>query len=275
MSNKLNKNLSVISLDFLKGFGHLDLNILNFLALEKFGCGEKFIQMIKVCYNNIQSKIKINGLLSDPFTIMRGVHQGRPLPMLLYIIAVEVLTNFIIANKRVKGVQIGTQEIKIVNFADDTTIFLRDIDFLNDFKQFWIYMKKHLSSKINLSKSQALWTGGYKNRYDKPENMAWSNFSIKILGITFDNFVPDNSNWDKISANIAKRIHIWNRVRLSLRGRNIIINQILLSKLWYIGQIYIIPKYVKKKLKKEYMICYGKERKSVLLEPNSPFGKMG
>ena len=220
MSNKLNKNLSVISLDFLKGFGHLDLNILNFLALEKFGCGEKFIQMIKVCYNNIQSKIKINGLLSDPFTIMRGVHQGCPLPMLLYIIAVEVLANFIIANKRVKGVQIGTQEIKIVNFADDTTIFLRDIDFLNDFKQFWIYMKKHLSSKINFSKSQALWTGGYKNRYDKPENMAWSNFSIKILGITFDNFVSDNSNWDKISANIAKRTHIWKSQTLLERQKH-------------------------------------------------------
>ena len=38
--------------------------------------------------------------------------------------------------------------------------------------------------------------------------MARSNFSIKILGITFDNFIPDNSNWVKISANIAKRIHM-------------------------------------------------------------------
>ena len=54
--------------------------------------------------------------------------------MLLYIIVAEVLANFIIANKRVKGVQIGTQEIKIVNFADDRTIFLREIDFLNRFQ---------------------------------------------------------------------------------------------------------------------------------------------
>ena len=65
---------------------------------------------------------------------MRGVHQGCPLSMLLYIIVAEVLANFIIANKRVKGVQIGTQEIKIVNFADDRTIFLREIDFLNRFQ---------------------------------------------------------------------------------------------------------------------------------------------
>ena len=65
---------------------------------------------------------------------MRGVHQGCPLSMLLYIIVAEVLANFIIANKRVKGVQIGTQEIKIVNFADDRTIFLREIDFFNRFQ---------------------------------------------------------------------------------------------------------------------------------------------
>ena len=62
---------------------------------------------------------------------MQGVRQGCPLSMLLYIIAAEVLANFIIADTRVKGVQRGTQEIKIVNFVDDTTIFLWDIDCLN------------------------------------------------------------------------------------------------------------------------------------------------
>ena len=185
--------------------------------------------MIKVCYNDIQSKIKINGLLSALFTIMRSVSQGCRLSVLLYII--EVLAIFIIADTIVKGVQIGTHEIKIVNFPDDTTIFLRDIECLTRIQAILNLYEKASSSKINLSKSQALWAGTYKNRYDKPRKMVWSNFSIKILGITFDNAVPDNSNWDKISANITKRIHISNRVRLSLRGRKTIINQILLSKL--------------------------------------------
>ena len=70
ISNKLNKNLSVISLHFLKAFDRLDLNFI-FLVLRQFGYGQKFIQMIKVCYNDIQSKIKINGLLSDPFTFAK------------------------------------------------------------------------------------------------------------------------------------------------------------------------------------------------------------
>ena len=46
-----------------------------------------------------------------------------------------------------------------------------------------------------------------------------------------------------------KKLHIWNRVRLSLRDKKIIINQ-LLSKLWYIVQIYTIPKYIKKEIEK-------------------------
>ena len=155
--------------------------------------------------------------------------------MLLYIIVDKVLASFIIADTRVKGVQTGDREIKIVKFADDTTIFLRGIGSLSRIQVILNLYEKASSSKINFSKSQALWEGIYKNRYDKPENMEWSNFSIKILGINFNNFISGNSNWDKISVNTAKRLHIWSRVRLSLRGKKIIINQIILSKLWYIG----------------------------------------
>ena len=43
----------------------------------------------------------------------------------------EVLARFVNANKRIKAIQIGDHEIKIVNFADDTTIFLRDITCLD------------------------------------------------------------------------------------------------------------------------------------------------
>ena len=52
------------------------------------------------------------------------VHEGCLLSMLLYIIAIEVLANFINTDKMIKEIQIGDPDIKVVNFADDTTIFL-------------------------------------------------------------------------------------------------------------------------------------------------------
>ena len=42
----------------------------------------------------------------------------------------EVLAIFIDADTRIKDIQIGDHEIKIVNFAYDTTIFLRDFSCL-------------------------------------------------------------------------------------------------------------------------------------------------
>ena len=59
------------------------------------------------------------------------VHQWCQLSKLLYNMATEVLANLINADKRIKGIQIGDHEIKIVNFADNTIIFLRDIAYLN------------------------------------------------------------------------------------------------------------------------------------------------
>ena len=117
--------------------------------------------------------------------------------MLLYIVAAEVLANFIIADTKIKGIQIGSHEIKIVNFADDTTIFLRDINCLDRIQTILELYETASSSKINLSKSHALWAGEYKNRYDQPGNMEWSSLSIKILGINFGNVNLANSIWDK------------------------------------------------------------------------------
>ena len=50
---------------------------------------------------------------------MRGVPQSCPLSILLYIIETAVVP--------IRGIQIGEQVIKRINFGDNTTIFLRDI----------------------------------------------------------------------------------------------------------------------------------------------------
>ena len=74
------------------------------------------------------------------------VRQECLLPMLLYNIATEVLANLINTDKRIKGIQIGDHDIKIVNFADNTTIFLRDITCLNRIQ---VILKPYENAKIN------------------------------------------------------------------------------------------------------------------------------
>ena len=74
----------------------------------------------------------------------------------MYIIETEVLANFIDADKRIKGVQIGDHEIKLVNFADNITIFLEDITCLNRIQVILKLYEEASSSKRNFSQSQVL-----------------------------------------------------------------------------------------------------------------------
>ena len=74
--------------------------------------------------------------------------------------------------------------------------------------------------------------------------MVCLQFSIIILGVHFGNSVFDNSNYE---------FTIW---KTSLSGAECnslldekeIVNQILLFKCWYIGQVDTIPKFIKKKI---------------------------
>ena len=74
------------------------------------------------------------------------VRQGCLLSMLLYNIAAEVLANLINADKRIKEIQIGDHDIKIVNFADNITIFLRNITCLNRIQ---VILKPYENEKVN------------------------------------------------------------------------------------------------------------------------------
>ena len=112
--------------------------------------------MIQVLYTNIQSKIKINGFVSKQFTLMREIHQVCLLSILLYIISAKVLAVFIDANTRIKRVQIRDYQKKILNFANDTTIFYRDINYLTRIQPILRSWEKSSSSKINFSKIHTL-----------------------------------------------------------------------------------------------------------------------
>ena len=78
-----------------------------------------------------------------------------------------------------------------------------------------------------------------------------------MVKINFNNSILDNPNWDKISEVIIKTFLTWNRLRLSLRGNKMIANEVLLSKLWYIDEIYTLPKYLKQETEIIYNFLYN------------------
>ena len=55
-----------------------------------------------------------------------GTRQGCPLSPLLFNIVLEVLATVIRAEKEIKGIQIGKEEVKISLFADDMILYIEN-----------------------------------------------------------------------------------------------------------------------------------------------------
>ena len=118
-----------------------------------------FIQIgswIKAMYSNTNSCVMNNGYSSAFFPLSKGIRQGCPMSALLFIIVVEILAINIRCNKNIKGIMLNNNEVKISLLADDTTLFLRDINSLQNVISIMYMFKQSSGLKINKSKTQVL-----------------------------------------------------------------------------------------------------------------------
>ena len=60
------------------------------------------------------------------FPLKSGTRQGCPLSPLLFNIVLEVLATAIRAEKEVKGIQIGKEQVKLSLFADDMILYIEN-----------------------------------------------------------------------------------------------------------------------------------------------------
>ena len=69
-----------------------------------------------------------NGHASKHFFLQRGVRQVCPLSGMLFVIAIELLAQSIRHSDIIKGIKVqANQEIKLTQYADDTTTLLVDV----------------------------------------------------------------------------------------------------------------------------------------------------
>ena len=123
--------------------------------MRKLGYPEIFIKLIKKLYQNTLSIISNNGFLSNPFCLSRGVRQGYPLSLFLYIINGEVINLNIKNNDKIVGYPIPNQKenTKLSQCVDDTNLFVLTeqsiIEILNFFEQYNLAT----GTTINISKT--------------------------------------------------------------------------------------------------------------------------
>ena len=157
----------LLLIDFEKAFDSLEWDFLE-KCLEKFSFGPDYRRWVNIYYNDVQSCVINNGLCSRYFNIERGVRQGDPLSPYLFVTAVEILAIAIGNQENIKGLTIDGLETKILQFADDTTAVLSDLDSARALFGLLERFEKASGLKLNVTKIEAMWIGSLYNCENEP-----------------------------------------------------------------------------------------------------------
>lgn len=131
LSSSLGCDLGLISIDQEKAFDRVEHQYL-WQTLNAFGFNSGLIAKIQVLYSDTESVLKINGGLSAPFKVGRGVRQGCSLSGMLYSMAIEPLLHKL--RRRLSGINLpGCQQVfKLSAYAGDIVVIVKKQDDIAD-----------------------------------------------------------------------------------------------------------------------------------------------
>jgi hypothetical protein len=181
-------------------------------------------------------------VVGSSFPLARSVRQGCPLAPYLFILATDILGHMLEDQRfGVKGLSLSRGgHILEQTFADDTALFLQGSranmdkaqEVLNTFC-------KASGAKINWKKTAAIWANKRTRTWEwgQEVRLQWvqEGKGVRYLGIQVGFRLPPEVNFDKMLSNLKNKLINWSTCHLSLAGRILVANQMLLVSMWYLA----------------------------------------
>ena len=228
--NSKNIEAAILFLDQGKAFDRVSHEFL-LKTLRHLNFGDYFVSWVQIMLKDVTSQIKVNGFLTEDIDISRGVRQGDPLSALLYVLIAEVLGNQIRSNQNIKGITVRDIEQKVLQYADDTQIFVtNDSSVKETFKEPEKY-EKATGAKINIEKTEGLFIEKWRNRHDKPFDCKWTNDKVMALGLWVGNTDTSELIFREQMSKVRNKLQFWRARGLSVISRVRVVNVFVLSRL--------------------------------------------
>ena len=113
-----------VSLDFKKAFDSIDQHWLS-RVLQEMNFPTKFIRTINSLNKDANVRVLVNGFQSKQVPINKGVRQGDPLSLYLFLLAIKPLDATINNDTKIEGLGKGRKRsVKCPSYADDLTLTL-------------------------------------------------------------------------------------------------------------------------------------------------------
>ena len=242
----------LVMIDFEKAFDSISWKYMD-KVLKLFNFGPFFRHMLQTLYQNASLCVIQHGFFSEFFKIERGCRQGDPVSPYLFILCVEILGALIRSDNNIKGLNIGQNSYKLLQYADDTALTLDGSELslrttLNLLDQF----AKFSGLKPNINKTKVVWIGSKINSTDvlcSDRELNWSNESFTFLGVVFSTDVKSIPEMNYINKfeEIKNTIRSWSKRLITPLGKITVVKTLLMSKL---TQLFIsLPKPSEKEIK--------------------------
>nr|GEZ88023.1 RNA-directed DNA polymerase, eukaryota [Tanacetum cinerariifolium] len=238
----------VFKADFEKAFNSVSWDYLDGI-LSNFGFGAKWRGWIQGCLNSAKGSILINGSPSSEFSFHKGLKQGDPLSLFLFILVMETLHisfNNILNARFFKGIHINESLTLSHLFYADDAIFIGTWDKANVISLVHMLNCFYMASglKINIIKSSIMGistTGEEVNSAAKIIGCSTFSSPFKYLGVKVGSSSSRNSLWDEVISKISSRLSKWKAKSLSIGGRFTLIKSVLTSFPLFFMSIYKAP----------------------------------
>lgn len=242
----------LLALDYSKAFDTVRWKIIE-RALHLFGFGDFISLVVNTLFKDIKTCVSNAGFSSDPFYPTGGIRQGCCASPVLFVLAVELMAILVRKTDSIKGFTVAKNDIKISQYADDATFFLRDSASLHSLLHTLDLFSRLSGLKMNLKKSHLLLLGNYKDPPTAIRGITVAE-SVKILGIVYKSHM---SREEQYSLNFAARMQKirntcgnWINRNMSLKGKITLIGALLISILQYPCSCTFVPERVLIEFKK-------------------------
>jgi hypothetical protein len=209
---------------------------------------QPFTTSIHNLFFSTNISLNINGHLARPFRQRRGLRQGDPLSPFLFNLAFEAFLCAVNADFGIEGITIRTKDgaTKFFAYADDLAVFIRSWAEWEQLKRLFQQFGAISNARLNVDKTVVFPLGQQSptlKQQFQAAGIEWvdgdSDEPTRYLGYPIVH-TPAQLEffYDKLATKIERAADIHSARQLSVKGRALIANALLLATLWHVARVH-------------------------------------
>ena len=225
----------ITCLDFAKAYDRVQWRFL-LRVLSKMGFGQRWSQLITEIYDNRSAHLIINGAMSAPFDITRGVLQGDPLSPSLFIIQASPLYASISAMEQTHGIPLpdGSHAPTGSYYADDSTLIARSPVHAAELFDVAQRFCDGSGAMLHPQRCVAIATSPLAPTLPNVVRIIRTNECTELLGVPIGVDISRIQQVERVVSRMIKRANEWSHIGRTTDGRIATVRSIILPTVWYV-----------------------------------------